>query len=122
LAPRSRRAGLYPALLKPELRTAAAMEAFLAKAPPNLTNMAQWARGGFLSEHLVRPGEDGDIVYKCARRAGAQRRQLPCVFCRLTMRAARSAVHQGLLGHHVPGPHLARPAQEPARRGALRRL
>ena len=41
------------------------MEEFLASAPPNLTNMAQWARSGFLSEHLVRPGEDGDIVYRC---------------------------------------------------------
>jgi hypothetical protein len=40
------------------------MEEFLASAPPNLTNMAQWARSGFLSEHLVRPGEDGDIVYR----------------------------------------------------------
>jgi hypothetical protein len=26
--------------------------------------VASWARSGFLSEHLVRPGEDGDIVYR----------------------------------------------------------
>ncbi len=59
--------GLYPSLLDPELRTAAAMSDFLASAPPNLTNMAAWARSGFLTEHIVRPGEDGDIVYKCVR-------------------------------------------------------
>ena len=66
-------AGLYPSLLNPELRTASAMEAFLASAPPNLTNMAAWARSGFLSEHLIRPGEDGDIVYKCATRRASRR-------------------------------------------------
>ena len=71
------RAGLYPSLLNPELRTASAMEAFLASAPPNLTNMAAWARSGFLSEHLIRPGEDGDIVYKCARRLAAARHAAP---------------------------------------------
>jgi hypothetical protein len=57
---------LYPSLLNPELRTAEAMAEFLENATPNLTNMAAWARGGFLTEHIVRPGEDGDIVYKYA--------------------------------------------------------
>ena len=28
------------------------------------STVASWARSGFLSEHLVRPGEDGDIVYR----------------------------------------------------------
>ena len=64
--------GLYPSLLSAELRSASAMEAFLRDAPPNLTNMAAWARSGFLTEHIVRPGEDGDIVYKCARHRTAR--------------------------------------------------
>lgn len=52
----------------------AAMEEYLASEGPknlNLGDMAAWARSGFLSEHLVRPGEDGDIVYKCVRSGAA---------------------------------------------------
>ena len=59
--------GLYPALLSPELNTAEAMLDFVRSAKPanlDLGGLASWARSGFLSEHLVRPGEDGDIVYR----------------------------------------------------------
>ena len=59
--------GLYPALLQPELTSADAMLDFVRTATPanlNLNDLAMWAKSGFLSEHLVRPGEDGDIVYR----------------------------------------------------------
>ena len=59
--------GLFPALLAPQLTSAEAMLEFIRAATPEslkLNDLAQWARSGFLSEHLVRPGADGDIVFR----------------------------------------------------------
>ena len=59
--------GLFPSLLAPELNSAAAMLSFIQSTTPanlNLNGLATWARSGFLCEHLVRPGEDGDLAYR----------------------------------------------------------
>ena len=59
--------GLYPSLLAPELQSPETMLNFIRSAAVknlNLNDLASWAKSGFLSEHLVRPGEDGDICYR----------------------------------------------------------
>lgn len=59
--------GLYPELLAPEFTCVETMLSFVRTATPanlSLRNLAQWARSGFLSEHLVRPGQDGDITFR----------------------------------------------------------
>jgi len=55
---------LFPTLSQPGLVTVEAMQAKLASDDTIKESLASWARAGFLSEHIVRPGDhDGDISY-----------------------------------------------------------
>ena len=55
---------LFPSLLDPSLVTADAVAAALAKDAGPVNSLAAWAREGFLSEQIVRPGTtDGDIAF-----------------------------------------------------------
>lgn len=56
---------LFPSICDAKLTTPAAMAEALARNASTVDNIAQWARDGFLSEHIVRPGSnnDGDLSY-----------------------------------------------------------
>jgi len=80
-------AGLFPQLLGSELTTAPAMAAHLAANKRAFrTDLASWAKDGFLAEHIVRPGSDGAMTWRVLSDTtlldivsrGLQRKPRPC--------------------------------------------